>query len=282
MRSQFSHHVRIVSVSLLLLAAGFVGCSKTRVAEYKETLSLRLEHTPVKKHTGEEKAKIRATIISSFDLDGGGTRLVYREEGGDFVSVPMTSTVLDNEYVAELPSKSKGTRIEYYLQVRSLTGATITLPEDAIQTGACFTLTYQGYVPRVLSVLHFGSILVGMFLILLAGYWAYFYRKTGNRLPAIAKVVLAGTILLFAGGIPLHILVKFQSSGSVWEGIPIGTDRTDTVTLFLVLLWIVISLLFKGTLFYGEKEKNIVSDRTFANLVLGGTVVTIIVFLLPG
>jgi hypothetical protein len=281
MRIRTSKRARSFCLGLLLLTAVFINCSRTQVAEYKEMLSLRLEHTPVQEHVGPEGPMIRATIISSFDLDEGGTMVMYRKRGKDFASIPMMPTVLENEYVASLPQQPRGTQVEYYIQVRSITGATITLPQKAIQTGASYLLTFQGRVPPVLSAVHFGCVLIGLFLILVAGYWAILYLKSGNKLPGLAKATLAGTIFLFIGGIPLHIIVKYQTLGSVWEGIPIGTDRTDTLTLFLILVWVVVLTLFKGTLIQGEEEKNIVSNRTFATLVLIGAIATVIIFLLP-
>lgn len=282
MRMRSSNHMRSFLFCLLLLSAVFINCDRTHVAEYKEMLSLRLEHTPVYEHIGSEGAKIRVVIISSFELDEGGTLVMFRREGEDFVSTPMIRTVLENQYVASIPPQPRGTQVEYYIQVRSITGATITLPKNAIQKGTTYPFTYKGEVPPVITAIHFGVVLIGLFLILIAGYWTLLFFKTGVKLQTVAKAVLAGTIFLFLGGIPLHIIVKYQTLGSAWEGIPIGTNRTDSLTLLLILFWVVVVTLFKGTLFQGEKEKNIVSDRTFAALVLIGAIFTIIVFLLPG
>jgi hypothetical protein len=273
---------RSLYLSLVLLSATFSGCQRTQVAEYREVLSLRLEHTPVAKHVGPGEAKIRALLVSSFDLDDEGIRVVYRIQGEDFQSVVMGPGGQDNEYIGSIPAQPRGTQVEYYIQVRSLTGSTITLPKKAIQTGAAFPLTFTGNVPLAISFIHRGSILIGLILILTAGYMAFLYLKTRKRIRILATLSLAGTIFLFMGGIPLHIMVNYQTLGSVWEGIPVGTNRTDSLTLLLLTFWIVVMTLFKGTLFQGEEEKNIVSARTFARLVLIGALFTLIVFLLPG
>ncbi|UCE17810.1 MAG: hypothetical protein JSV84_13165 [Gemmatimonadota bacterium] len=272
---------RFMLVGVCLLTMLGLSCHKTQIAEQKEVLTLRLEHTPVREHAGPGGQEIRARIISSLDLKEGGVKLFYKEKGGDFLSLPMTSMDQADEYSAVIPSHSTGTRICYYIQVSSVTGTPLTLPKNAITSGKTYAFTFKGQVSPFLYVLHFCSVLIGLLLILLAGYWAYLFLKRGEKLEALTKVTLAGAILLLLGGIPLHMAVKYQSLGKIWEGLPIGTDRTDSLTLLLVLFWMGVLFLFKGTFFQKEKEKNFVSDKTFALIVLIGALLTVIVFLIP-
>lgn len=273
--------VRLSFLTACIVTAMGLGCQKTQRVEKKEVLTLQLEHTPVDEHVGSGGQEIRATIISSLELNEDGVKLFYKEKGGDFLSLPMVSTTQENEYAATIPHHQKGTTIRYYIQASSVAGTPITLPVKAITTGETYALTFKGHVSPLLYVLQFGCVLIGLLLILMAGYWAFLFLKRGEKLKHVVKATLAGTIFLLVGGIPLHIAVKFQTFGKIWEGLPVGTDRTDSLTLLLILFWIAVLLLFKGTLFHGEDEKNLVPDTTFAFIVFIGTIVTVIVFLIP-
>ena len=281
MNTHFFSVARLTLLSVLILTVIGLGCHKKQIAEQKEVLTLRLEHTPVGEHPGPGGQEIRARIISSLELKEGGVKLFYKKKGGDFLSLPMTPKGQEDEYSAAIPAHPIGTRIFYYIQVSSVTGTPLTLPKNAIASGRTYAFTFKGQVSPVLYVLHFSCVLIGLLLILLAGYWAFLFIKRGEKLDALAKATLAGSIFLFLGGIPLHMAVKYQSLGKIWEGLPIGANRTDSLTLLLVLFWAGVLLLFKGTLFQKEKEKNIVSDKTFAFIVLAGAILTVIVFLIP-
>ena len=281
MRTFHATQLRTVYLVVVLLLIGGPSCHKKQVAEMKEVLSLRLEHTPVHDHIGPGGQTIKTDVISNLELKEEGTNLFYRKKGEDFISLLMTPSGKENEYTAVIPFQPKGTTVEYYIQASSVTGMPVTLPQGAIETGKSYALTFKGHVPVGLSVVQFGCVLIGLFLILVAGYWALLFLKRGEKLKALSKAVLGGAVFLFLGGIPLHIVVKYQTLGSAWEGIPVGTDRTDSLTLLLLLFWVGVLGLFKGTLFRGGEEKNVVSNRTFAALVLAGAILTVIVFLVP-
>ncbi|MFQ6091199.1 MAG: hypothetical protein ACE5OR_00700 [bacterium] len=281
MRRLYTRRLRPALLSVIFLAMGGLSCQKPQVAEKRELLSLRLEHKPVHEHIGPGGQQIRAKIISSPELEEGEAKIFYRKGRDDFISLPMTLTGQENEYVAVIPHQPRGTTVRYYIQASSITGTQVTLPKDALETGESYELTFKGRASLALLGLHVGGMIGGLLLLLLAGYWASLFLRKGERLNALAKAAFGGTVFFFLGGIPLGIAVEYQVYGTVWTGIPVGTDVTDSKTLILVLYWIGVLLLFKGTLFQRGEGKNLVSDRTFAWAVLIGAILTVIAFLIP-
>ena len=272
--------LRTVSLIVILFLMGGLSCQKLQVAEKKEVLSLRLQHTPVHDHIGPGGQQIRATIISTLGSKEVQAELTYWRKGEEFIHLPMTPTDKENEYRAVIPQQPKATIVEYYIKATSITGAYVTLPKGSIETGESYTLTFKGHVPPGLSVVQFLCILIGLFLLLVAGYWAFLFLKKGEKLNSLSKAALGGTVFLFLGGIPLYIVIKFQALGTAWSGIPLGTDRTDSLMLLLILYWIGVLISFKGTLFQKGEGKNFVSNRTFATLVLTGAILTVIISLI--
>ena len=282
MQRRCAYRVGMLLLGLIFLAVGGLSCQKVQVSEKKEVLSIRLEHKPVHDHVGKGGQEIRALLISNLGLKEGGIKLLYTLKGEKLNTLPMTPTERENEYTAVIPHQPRGTTVEYSIHARSVTGTPVTLPKNALDTGESYLLTFKGYVSPVLTVIQLSCVLIGLFLILVAGYWVHLFLKNGEKLNAIAKAALGGTTFLFFGGIPLHIIVKYQALGIAWSGIPVGTDKTDSLTLLLILFWVGVLILFKGTLFQGGGGRNYVSDKTFATLVLVGAILTIVVFLVPG
>ena len=181
MRTFSPVRIWIVFLNVVLLTVGGLSCQKRHVAEKKEVLSLRLEHIPVNEHIGPGGQEIRATVVSNLEMKEGGTRLFYREEKRDFISLLMTPTEHEHEYSAVIPNHKKGTTVEYYIQARTAAGTPVTLPKGAIETGRSYSLIFKGDVPLGLSMIHYGCVLVGLFLILVAGYWALLFLKKGKK-----------------------------------------------------------------------------------------------------
>ena len=271
----------LIFFSSVCLAVGGLSCRKSQVAEKKEMLSLRLEHTPVDEHIGPGGQEIRVKVVSSLDLKEGEPKVFYRKKEGDFSAIAMTLSGEEDEYVATIPHHPKGTTVLYYIRASAVTGAAVTLPKDAVSKEESYALTFKDSASPILFALYLGCMLVGLFLLLVAGYWALLFLRRGEKLAALAKAALGGTILVFLGGIPFAVAVHYQIYGALWGNIPRGMAMTDVRVIPLIVLWVGTLVVFRGTLFQNDEGKNVVSDKTFASLVLGMAIVTAIVFLAP-
>ncbi|HET9327256.1 MAG TPA: MXAN_6640 family putative metalloprotease [Candidatus Eisenbacteria bacterium] len=78
---------------------------------------------------GPPSPVVRAVISpGTSSLDPASPRLVYRVEGGSIVTVPMSPTGSPQEYAAELPATVPGTRTEYRIEARAVSGAMASSP----------------------------------------------------------------------------------------------------------------------------------------------------------
>ena len=78
--------------------------------------------------------ELTAEIVSAEPLDTGSLELLYRTDGGGFVSLPLLPSGGPDEYAATIPAQVPGTHVEYYLKASDLSGNTSYHPDQAPAT----------------------------------------------------------------------------------------------------------------------------------------------------
>jgi len=76
------------------------------------------------------------------------------------------------------------------------------------------------------------------------------------------------------------MIIEYQVYGTVWDGWPFGSDFTNTKAFILFIYWLVALFMMKNSIFKKE-EKNLITDRVFASLVIIGAIITVALFILP-
>jgi len=99
-----------------------------------------------------------------------------------------------------------------------------------------------------------------------------YYLQTGEKDLPMIRSVNAGILSFFITGFPIGCIIEKQVLGNYWEGIPFGTDITDSKTLVILLLWLVFMIL---------QRKGVISNKGYARWVIINAVITIVLFLLP-
>lgn len=270
------------SISIALLSFCLLwGCGPREVKKV-ERLETRLTHEAKKEHVGKGDALIEAKVESTARLPQGAVKLNYKI-GERWFSFPMREGTEKGIYQAEIPHQKKGTVVSYFIEVTTVTGDKITLPERALEGDEknYYHLVFKGRVPSALKGVHIGLMLGGLVLILISGGLAYRFIKRGGDITGCLYTAFTGAILLFLGGFPIGVINEKLTYGTFWEGWPLGRDVTDTKTEVLLLYWILALLPMKNTIFKKIGARNWISDKTFAYLVIIGAILTIMFYLIP-
>jgi hypothetical protein len=63
--------------------------------------------------------------------------------------------------------------------------------------------------------------------------------------------------------------------------VPIGWDITDNKTLVILLYWLIMLFLMKGTIFEKDERLNLLKPKSLATFTLLGVILTILLYLVP-
>lgn len=126
-----------------------------------------------------------------------------------------------------LPSQPAAGKLEYYIILRTPTGA-----ETAVMKDNPVVIRFKGNVPALIMIPHILIMFFAMLLSNLAGITAAFGRSEQRSYGRWALW------LLLAGGMVLGPLVQKYAFGELWTGVPLGWDLTDNKTLIAVVAWI--------------------------------------------
>jgi hypothetical protein len=272
--------VVLLTFSLMLW---FLGCvvSPEVNEEVRKLKTLELRHKNVVENLGDSAPDIIVEVLSgsvSESLKEEGLRLYFRERGSEsFTTIIMGKAGTPSVFLASIPHQERGVWIEYYIEIRGIGGELLTFPGSAGE-GIYYLLRFKGNVPRSLVILHIGTMLLGLLFFLFAAYKSWNYLKAKGGYGGIEAGSICGLLLFFIGGFPLGSLSEYYTFGEFWIGFPLGSDFTGTKTLLIFVFWILITGLFRATRAGGEDENK---QRRYANLVFWGTILTVLVYLIP-
>lgn len=205
---------------------------------------------------------------------------------------PSTSTVSMPEVVPMvLADSSKGTWFTEFttgerggyvryrfelLNAKDVVVASFSMPD-----GSPFETKFRGEVPKPVLMGHLGFMFGTVFFVALAavfGLWSLFGAMS-IRTPMVF-VFLAGLFTLL-GGYPFGFAMNWYAFGTIWEGVPFGTDATDNKTqiLFFYLLLVILSGL--GTIFGKRFGRDIFGRRTLEVMSILSFFVMLGIYLIP-
>ena len=245
----------------------------------------KLAHTTVTEKVGPGKVRIEATLTTSESLDKYSLNLYYKigKEGVKYSSLKMRSVEgAPDKFITHLPSQSKGKRAYYYLSLSDNKGKTIlTLPQQIDLLNDPLLIKFKGEVVPIILISHALAMFASVFFIALILFSALEILRGKDSLVKFSFYTLSATILSFLGGVPLGILVTNQALGEYWGGFPIFTDVTDSKTSILILYWVILLFLMKGSAFKKDKTLNLLKDKTLAFWGILGFLLTIMIYLIP-
>lgn len=204
---------------------------------------------------------------------------------GEFQALRMQRLGGGSLHAVELAPLPEGHRMFYYMQVRDAQGNQVMIPEQA-PAAPLLHVRWEGHVLAPVLALHISLMIGALFFLVHGLHYAVriLGNGTGSQRATVHKAhraILWGWLAFFVGGIPLGIYVSGTALSwpNAWGGWPLGTDITDTKTEILVVYWGLVVASKADHLH--PRLKPWTMDRKFAFLVLGGAILTAIVYAIP-
>lgn len=238
-----------------------------------------IDHDAIYRHSIEDDPEVTAWVTTPADTSSFQLKLLYRNESDTSHLVkPMNLVVGSYDlHAAILPHLFKGQSYYYHLELTGSDGRLITrIPEEP---GREICLYFEGTPGLILWAVHIGL----MYLAAMYGFLSFFDAVTLHRgerkLGKLSHKVLMVAFFLLFGGLVAGALVSRSRFDYFWGGWPIGANQAHSMIELLIIYWLVLPVLFKGTLFRFKPEKNIVSAAGAVVLTLIGVLFMIAVYL---
>jgi len=240
-----------------------------------------INHNTVPKQAGDEIPVITAKVTGTSQVS-----LLYKiGKTGQFQSVPMNPQPgKENIFVASLPHYPKATKAWYYIEATKRMDndeVKVVLPDKTAPDFKPILLKYEGKVPTYIIIPHVLCNFGAIFFMVLTLFSAVDVRKGRKKLKESVKYPLITFLLMFLGFLPLGIAMNHFAFGATWEAFPFGKDVTDNKSQIILLFWLLILILVKGTLLGKNDQKNFVSDRGYSTMVIISFIVTIAMYAIP-
>jgi hypothetical protein len=234
---------------------------------------LGIAHIPIK-ITGPSDSNLVYRIRTSKFGQDADTEL------RQFGNTPLTaSDSIAGLYHVDLSTGAKGGKLYYYFEVRDKVGgyrAGFTMPD-----GKPFMLKYIGAVPAWIVITHILFIFATVFFVVLASIQAVQVIRTSQGIRPMAILLLLATIVTFIGCYPFGFPMNYYAFGTIWEGVPFGTDATDNKTQLIFLYLLMVTLLNAAALAKGKEESGLYSPRVRGWLGAGSFVLMLAIYLIP-
>jgi len=274
MKSESMIAGRIIFLITFIAFAGLIGMMIAPSEKTTDVNGLKIIHTEDKEGRAFQPHLVTAEISSGVS-DSVLVKLHYYRQGV-FTELEMHNLPGTDYYGVEVPADTLGQRNYYYLEAMDGAGNRAVLPRTADDTYDSeydyFQIRYEGKATFILLLSHILLMIMSLFLLIHALYYAMNYLFTGERETAIFRTVNIGTIAFFITGFPIGCVIEKQVLGNYWEGVPFGWDITDSKTLIILVIWVVLIWL---------QSKKKISVRTYAKWVIINTIITIVLFMLP-
>jgi hypothetical protein len=203
----------------------------------------------------------------------------------DFNVTTLSATAQCDLFGGSIPSRVKNTQYYMFLEVTdSQNNLVANLPANALANQKFFRTTYK-MDPNIPGLLvHILLMMAALLFMIHTFYYAFEYIWNKQEWAARKSIISIfwGLVCYGISAFPLGIWIEFEKYGTYWTGFPLGWDITDSKTFFNFFYWLAIVILMKGTIFSKNKDKDMVSYKTYAWLaILGGILTMVVRFALP-
>ncbi|MEW6027074.1 MAG: hypothetical protein AB1599_07265 [Planctomycetota bacterium] len=253
----------------------------------------------VYKHAKEEDAgfpyRFNLTVSSrSIKVPTDGVK-AYWMKGEDYrakknnlqksdFNVTTMETTDDGLFTASLPTREKNTRYAMFMEITDGTKIITTLPENAMEAHKFYGISYKTDPNKPALLVHIVLMLVALMFLIHAFYYAfnYLWNRHDWIIGKSTSSLFWGIVCYGVSAFPLGIWIEYEKYGTYWTGFPLGWDVTDSKTLFNFVYWAVVVILMNGTIFSKNKEKDVISYKTYAWVAIMGGILTMVVrFAIP-
>lgn len=274
----------IIALLITLILLSIARHISQRKPELKvvESEGIKIEHTTVVEKIGEGDVDIFAKISTPEPIEKYQVTLAYKIDQGDFLSVAMLPKDENSKsFFTTIPSQSKGKRAYYYLAVTDKQGQEVSFPDRVKLLNPPFMIKFKGKVSPFVLIAHIIAMFGGVFFVFLVLFSTVDLLRGKDVLKSVNNFSLLTTLFIFLGGFPLGFLVAHQTFGVAWSGIPFGWDITDNKTVILLVYWLILLYLMKGTVFKKRAELNLTGHKSISILTILGVILTLLIYLIP-
>ena len=281
--------LRLVFAILLTLSILYIARNNSQgrpkfVSHTENGITFEMETVP--KGQEHELTRIRVMITGDLSPD---LKPLYRQNKykqskksrlHKYLSIPLN--VEDSAtglYYTDVLTGARGDRLLYYFEIRDHVGGLRASFKH--HDNQPFVLKFIGAVPGFVLYSHIVLIFAGVFFIALGSLYALKLVRDGIDVRSMSLSFLLAASVIFAGGYPIGFAMNHYAFGTVWEGVPFGTDATDNKTqlLFVYILFIIVASL--GSLIKRKYVRNVYSNRTLGWFGIGALVLSLFIYLIP-
>lgn len=241
-----------------------------------------IDHTSLGRYSRSGDPQLEVWVVPPNDSVQFTLTLHYRSGGlGDYSRLPLLRNpeTLDR-YSTELPRLGRGESYQYYVQLSTLDGTvSLRLPK---QENSDVTLLFEGNPSLIIWGAHVGVMFFAAWFAFLALFNAFGLRSKEKNLKKLSRKVFITGLLMLLGTALIGSFVSHIRFGYYWGGWPFGDNREQTYMELLILFWLGLTVLFRGTIFGFKPEKNFVSVPGAIALTLVGVLFMILVYLAGG
>jgi hypothetical protein len=182
-------------------------------------------------------------------------------------------------WFTEFTTGERGGNVRYQfdlLDAKDKVVASFGMPD-----GSPFETKFRGEVPKLVLIGHLGFMFGAVFFVALAavfGLWSLL-GSVSLRTPMVF-MLLAGLFTLL-GGYPFGFAMNWYAFGTIWEGVPFGTDATDNKTQILLLYFILVIVSGLGTITKKKLGRDLFGHTTLAVMSMLSFVLMLAIYLLP-
>jgi hypothetical protein len=243
---------------------------------------VRIEHLTVTDKIGPGEVKIEAKITAP--SENYSKKLFYKIDDGAYQTVDFMLETIQNpkpNFFTSIPAQEKGKRAYYYIMLEDSLGNKLTLPDKIESVELPFMIKFKGEVPLIVILGHVLGMLTVLFFVFLALFFAIDIFIGKNALKWLAFSISGAFVSVCLGGIVLGGLMTNYTFGGFWEGVPFGWDITDNKTLIILLYWLFMLILAKGTIFKKDEGFNLLKPKSLATFTVIGALLTVLLYLVP-
>ncbi len=241
-----------------------------------------IDHTSAGKYSRSGDPEIEAWVAGPDDSVKFTLLLNYRSGGsGAYSQLALTrnAETLDR-YSTTLPRLGRGEFYEYYIELLTDDNRmALRLPaSDNLQ----ITLLFEGSPSLMVWGAHVGVMFIAAMYAFLALFNSFGLHSYEKNLKKLSRKVFITGVLMLLGTVLIGTFVSYIRFGYYWGGWPFGDNRSQTYIELLILYWLGLTVLFRGTIFGFKPEKNFVSVPGAIVLTLVGVLFMVVVYLAGG
>jgi hypothetical protein len=176
-------------------------------------------------------------------------------------------------------TSNRGQRNYYYFEVRDATGG---LKGRLLNNNdRPFLLKHIGQVPALWLGGHIVLMFATVFAVVMATLHAFGLTAGGQNIRSMAVWFMWSAVFAFLGGGPFGWAMNYYAFGTIWEGVPFGTDATDNKTqlLFVYLLFMVLASI--GSISKTRQRVSLFPPRSLGWFGAGALVLMLAIYSIP-